>query len=275
LISRVIRAIWLNPRTSVQDGLLIAAVMLVSTLLALEYDLFSFVAELSEPQRRISLAEAVFLTALLALCIFAFVLRRLAEERRDVARDAAANIELRNLRALAAEDPLTGLANRRTLVSALTDAATKLSDGRKHALFLIDLDHFKRVNDRYGHSLGDRVLQVVAERLRTVTRPSDLLARLGGDEFAVLSYDIDRDFALEIGLRFVEAVDREIFVGGHSFRIGISIGAAVIPDDGIAAKEIIENADLAMYAAKKQPASSLVFFEPGANYPQRVANLIE
>ena len=275
MISRVIRAIWLNPRTSVQDGLLIAAVMLVSTLLALEYDLFSFVAELSEPQRRISLAEAVFLTALLALCIFAFVLRRLAEERRDVARDAAANIELRNLRALAAEDPLTGLANRRTLVSALTDAATKLSDGRKHALFLIDLDHFKRVNDRYGHSLGDRVLQVVAERLRTVTRPSDLLARLGGDEFAVLSYDIDRDFALEIGLRFVEAVDREIFVGGHSFRIGISIGAAVIPDDGIAAKEIIENADLAMYAAKRQPASSLVFFEPGANYPQRVANLIE
>jgi len=275
LISRVIRAIWLNPRTSVQDGLLIAAVMLVSTLLALEYDLFSFVAELSEPQRRISLAEAVFLTALLALCIFAFVLRRLAEERRDVARDAAANIELRNLRALASEDPLTGLANRRTLVSALTDAATKLSDGRKHALFLIDLDHFKRVNDRYGHSLGDRVLQVVAERLRTVTRPSDLLARLGGDEFAVLSYDIDRDFALEIGLRFVEAVDREIFVGGHSFRIGISIGAAVIPDDGIAAEEIIENADLAMYAAKRQPASSLVFFEPGANYPQRVANLIE
>ena len=275
MISRVIRAIWLNPRTSVQDGLLIAAVMLVSTLLALEYDLFSFVAELSEPQRRISLAEAVFLTALLALCIFAFVLRRLAEERRDVARDAAANIELRNLRALASEDPLTGLANRRTLVSALTDAATKLSDGRKHALFLIDLDHFKRVNDRYGHSLGDRVLQVVAERLRTVTRPSDLLARLGGDEFAVLSYDIDRDFALEIGLRFVEAVDREIFVGGHSFRIGISIGAAVIPDDGIAAEEIIENADLAMYAAKRQPASSLVFFEPGANYPQRVANLIE
>lgn len=275
MISRVIRAVWLNPRTSVQDGLLIAAVMLVSTLLALEYDLFSFVAELSEPQRRISLAEAVFLTALLALCIFAFVLRRLAEEKRDVARDAAADIELRNLRALASEDPLTGLANRRTLVSALTDAATTFSDGRKHALFLIDLDHFKRVNDRYGHSLGDRVLQVVAERLRTVTRPSDLLARLGGDEFAVLSYDIDRDFALEIGLRFVEAVDREIFVGGHSFRIGISLGAAVIPDDGIAAEEIIENADLAMYAAKRQPASSLVFFEPGANYPQRVANLIE
>ena len=256
-----------------QDGLLVAAVMLVSTLLALEYDLFSFVAELSEPQRRISLAEAVFLTALLALFIFAFVLRRLAEEKRDVARDATANIELRELRALASEDPLTGLANRRALVSALTAAAPAFSEGRKHALFLIDLDHFKRINDRHGHSLGDRVLQVVAERLRTVTRPSDLLARLGGDEFAVLSYDVDRDFALEVGLRFVEALDREIFVGGHSFRIGISIGAAVIPDDGTAAEEIIENADLAMYAAKRQPASSLVFFEPTASYPQRIANL--
>ena len=274
MLSRVIRAVWVNPRSSVQDGLLIAAVMLVSTLLALEYDLFSFVAELSEPQRRISLAEAVFLTVLLALCLVAFVLRRLSEEKRDVVRDVAAKSELRKLRALASEDPLTGLANRRTLVSALTAAAPAFSDGRKHALFLIDLDHFKRINDRYGHSLGDRVLQVVAERLRTVTRPRDLLARLGGDEFGVLSYDVDRDFALEIGLRFVEALDREIVVGGHSFRIGISIGAAVIPDDGTAAEEIIENADLAMYAAKSAPASSLVFFEPGANYPQRIANLI-
>jgi diguanylate cyclase (GGDEF)-like protein len=77
---------------------------------------------------------------------------------------------------------LTGLANRRALIAALT-TATAPSDGRKHAVFLIDLDDFKGVNDLYGHAIGDRVLQVVAERFRTAARPSDLLARLGGDEF--------------------------------------------------------------------------------------------
>jgi diguanylate cyclase (GGDEF)-like protein len=272
LVSRVIRAVWLNPRSSVQDALLIAAVMLVSTLLALQYDLFFFIAELSEPARKISLAEAVFLTSLLALCIFAFVLRRLSDERRNVAKDVAAKIELRRLKALASEDPLTGLANRRTLVAALTSATSVSWATEKHALFLIDLNHFKQVNDLYGHSLGDRVLQVVADRLRAATRPVDLLARLGGDEFAVLSYDIDRDLAWEIGLRLVEVVEREIVVAGHSFDIGASVGAAVIPDDGTAADEVLENADLAMYAAKRNDSSSLVFFDAGAKYPQRIAN---
>jgi diguanylate cyclase (GGDEF)-like protein len=273
LISRLIRAVWLNPKASVQDGLLIAAVMLVSSLLALQYDLFFFIAELSEPQRKISLAEAVFLTLLLALCIFAFVLRRLGDERRDVARDTAAKIELRKLRALASEDSLTGLANRRALVSALAAATSPFWDGKTHALFLIDLNHFKQINDRFGHSLGDRVLQIVAERLRAATRPRDLLARLGGDEFAVLSHDIDRNSAREIGRRFVDAVEREIVVANQSFQIGVSVGATLIPEDGTAADEILEHADLAMYAAKRQPSTPLVFFEANANYPQRIANL--
>jgi diguanylate cyclase len=256
-----------------QDGLLLAAAMLVSTLLALQYNLFFFIAELSEPQRKISLAEALFLTVLLAACIVAFVLRRLREERRNVARDITAKIELSRLKALAAEDPLTSLANRGTLVAALDAANSASWAGEKHALFLIDLNHFKQVNDRYGHSLGDRVLRVVADRLRGVTRPVDLLARIGGDEFAVLSYDVDRDLAWEIGIRFVEAVEREIVVAGHTFNIGASIGAALIPDDGTAAEEVLENADLAMYAAKRDPSSSLVFFKADAKYPQRIANL--
>jgi diguanylate cyclase (GGDEF)-like protein len=272
MVSRLIRAVWLNPKASVQDGLLIAAVMLVSSLLALQYDLFFFIAELSEPERKISLAEAVFLTILLALCIFAFVLRRLGDERRQGERDAAARIELSRLTAMASEDPLTGLANRRALVAALNVATAVSSAREKHALFMIDLNHFKQVNDRYGHSLGDRVLQVIANRLRGATRPVDLLARIGGDEFAVLSYDVDRDLARDIGLRFVEAVEREIVVAGHSFSIGVSVGGALIPDDGTTADEVLENADLAMYAAKRHPSSSLIFFEAGAKYPQRIAN---
>ena len=268
----LVRAIIKNPWSSVQDGLLLSSVMLVATLLALQYDLFWFVSVLSEPQRKISLAEAMFLTVLLALCIFAFAIRRLREQRYDIARRVVTKNQTRELRALALQDSLTGLANRRAMLSGLTSAtASSPSDGRKHAFFLIDLNDFKRVNDLHGHALGDRVLQVVAERFRTAARPSDLLARLGGDEFAVLSYDVDRDTAYGIGLRFIATLKSEIRVGGHSHEIGASIGAALIPDDGTTAEEIIHNADLAMYRAKGQDQSSLVFFEPAASHPRQIA----
>lgn len=266
------RAIINNPWSSVQDGLLLSSVMLVATLLALEFDLFNFAGQLTAPQRRITLAEAIFLTVLLALCIFAFVIRRLREERRDVARHVSTKIQVRELRKLALQDSLTGLANRRALLAALTAAiASPPSDGRKHAFFIIDLNDFKCVNDLHGHAIGDRVLQVVAERFRTAARPSDLLARLGGDEFAVLSYDVDRDIAYAIGLRFIATLESEIRVGGHSHEIGVSVGAALIPDDGRTAEEIIHNADLAMYRAKGQDRSSLVFFEPTASHPRQIA----
>ena len=266
----LVRAIIENPWSSVQDGLLLSSVMLVAALLALQYDLFWFVSALSEPQRKISLAEAMFLTILLALCIFAFVIRRLREQRHAVARRVITKNQTRELRALALQDSLTGLANRRAMLSGLT-AATAPSDGRKHAFFLIDLNDFKRVNDLHGHALGDRVLQVVAERFRTAARPSDLLARLGGDEFAVLSYDVDRDAAYKIGRRFIETLHSEIRAGGHSHEIGASIGVALIPDHGTTAEEIIHNADLAMYRAKGQDRPSLVFSEPTASHPRQIA----
>ena len=203
----------------------------------------------------------------MALCIFAFVIRRLREERQDVVRQVSTNAKLRELKALALQNSLTGLANRRALLSALA-AATRasLSTGRKHAFFLIDLNDFKQVNDLHGHTLGDRVLQVVAGRCRTAARPSDLLARLGGDEFAVLSYNVDRDVAAAIGLRFIATLESEIRVGGHSHEIGASIGAALTPDDGTTAEEVIHNADLAIYRAKGHDQSSLVFFDQGPNH---------
>ena len=263
-----------HPWSSLQDGLLVAMAMLVAALLALQYNLFRFIPELSDPQRKISLAEAIFLTILLAFCIVAFVIRRLHEERRDVASQVTAKTQLRQFRWQASRDPLTNLANRRSMLKALaavTDSSR--SDGRQHAFLLMDLNNFKRVNDLQGHALGDRVLRVIARRLRSSVRPTDLLARLGGDEFALLCYDVNRDTALAIARRFGESLDSEIQVGGHSHKIGASIGAALIPDDGSDAEEIIHHADLAMYRAKGQDGSSIVFFEPKETDPKQTDGL--
>jgi diguanylate cyclase (GGDEF)-like protein len=209
---------------------------------------------------------------LLAVCIVAFVLRRLHEERRDVGRQVATKVRLREFRRQSSRDSLTDLANRRSMLKSLK-AVTALpsSASRKHALLLIDLDDFKRINDLHGHSLGDRVLQVVAQHFRAVTRPTDLLARLGGDEFALLCYDVDRDAAEAIALRIIASLEGEIRVVEHSYKLGASIGGALIPNDGKDAEEIIHHADLAMYRAKGQDRSAVVFFEPTATYRQQTS----
>jgi diguanylate cyclase (GGDEF)-like protein len=264
------QAVARHPWSSLQDALLVAMAMLVATLLALQYNLFSFVAELSEPQRKISIAEAIFLTILLAACIFAFILHRLHEARRDAAHQVVTKARLREFRWRASRDSLTNLANRGAMLRALAAvAASSDSEAKTHAFFLIDLNDFKRVNDLQGHALGDRVLQVIARRLRRSVRPGDLLARLGGDEFALLCCDVNREAALEIALRFIASLEDEITVRGRSYKIGASVGAALIPEHGTNAEEIIHHADLAMYRAKSQDGSSVAFFEPKESGPKR------
>jgi diguanylate cyclase (GGDEF)-like protein len=235
--------------------------MIIASLLALQYNLFRYIPELSDPRHVVSLAEAVFLTVLLAICIFVFILRRLYEERRDAVLQAAAKSRLREFRAQASRDSLTNLANRRSMLKALTAAtASSPLEGRKHAFFLIDLDRFKRVNDLHGHPVGDEVLRVVAQRILRAVRPSDLLARLGGDEFALLCYDVDRETASVIAFRFLQSLESDIRVGNNSYKIGASIGVALIPDDGANTDEVIHHADLAMYRAKAEDRSSVAFF---------------
>lgn len=260
----LVRSIVDNPRPSLQDGLLLVSVLLIGALLALEYNLFWFSAKLSDPQRKVSLAEAMALTVLLGLCIFAFAVRRLREVRYDVARRTIARSHMRRLRSLALHDPLTGLANRRELDSALPSAIASSAHGRTHALFMIDLNEFKHINDLYGHAMGDRVLQAVARRFQAAARPSDLLARIGGDEFALLCYDLDQDGAHAVGQRIMDALDSAIRVGGRSYTIGASIGVALIPKNGTTADEVSHHADLAMYRAKSEDKTALVFFEPPA-----------
>ena len=259
--SALLRTIARHPRSSVQDVLLLTGAMLGAVILTLEYELFSFAEELTLPERQITLEETMFLTALLAAGIVAFIVRRLSEERCDLASQIALNREVRDLREMALNDPLTGLPNRRAMLSKLAEATGPRSDGHSHAFFMLDLNEFKRVNDVHGHAVGDRVLQLVVERFRAASRPTDDLARLGGDEFAVLVHDAGRDAAVTIGQRFINALKGDIWVEGTAHRVGVSIGVTLIPEDGVTTQEIMRNADTAMYRAKEAGASSLEFFD--------------
>lgn len=265
------KAIAAHPQASLQDALLMFCVMLVALILALQYDLFFFVERLDSPESRISLAEAIFLTVLLGICLSVFVVRRMSERRKDVASKAAAEVELSELTALVMQDPLTGLFNRRALLKALEDAtASPPMNETQHALFMIDLNHFKQVNDDYGHAVGDEVLEALAGRFKAAARPSDVVARMGGDEFAILAYNIDHLIACDLAARFLETLESAIRAGGHNHKIGMAIGVALIPQDGATAEEVLRNADLAMYAAKAQ-GTPLMFFDPDMDQKQQIA----
>lgn len=257
----LVAAIAEHPWRSARDFVVLSAVMLLCVLLAQRYDIFGFLASLAYPRREISPAEAVTLGAIGAVCVWIFISRRLQDaEDSAVSPDALAS-EMRLLRRLAMQDPLTRLPNRRVLLESL-EAATKAApiEGRAHAVFLLDLNGFKHVNDRYGHAVGDEVLQAVVGRFRRVARTNDVFARLGGDEFAVLSRNVDEKGARDIGERFIGSLKNDINAGGTTHCVGVAIGAALFPQDGDTVEKVLRHADVAMYRAKSEPQSALVFF---------------
>jgi diguanylate cyclase (GGDEF)-like protein/PAS domain S-box-containing protein len=179
---------------------------------------------------------------------------------RGVLADVSAKVEAeRSLWQLAHTDSLTGLANRFTLRDALAEV---LRQERGAALLMLDLDHFKTVNDTLGHSVGDELLQAVAQRLRACVRPGDLVARLGGDEFAVLLTHSGRaDDASALAQRLVDAMQQPLDLHGRRLRIGGSVGVALRVESGVGVDEWLIQADTALYAAKEAGRGQHVLFE--------------
>ena len=188
---------------------------------------------------------------------------------------AAAEIErLRveeRIKHLAYHDSLTGLPNRELFMDRLATAlAHARRSGASMAIILMDLDHFKDINDSLGHPLGDRLLQEVADRLRGAVRHEDTVARLGGDEFIVLLNDIGApNEAMGNASRVVEKLRRHLAPGytldGHSLMVTTSLGIAIHPDDGDTAEQLIKHADTALYQAKGAGRNTYRFFSPAMN----------
>ena len=179
--------------------------------------------------------------ALLFTISIAFILLAMAKERTEFQHRIAAMV-----------DPLTGIANRRSFLEGGNGLMKRHSaDPRPVAVLLIDLDHFKSINDRFGHAIGDQALQVFVATAKAHLRPCDLFGRLGGEEFAAVLYDASREKALALAERirsvFAEAA---MEIDGRPVGATVSIGMAVSRDQPLDVPELLAQADQALYFAK-------------------------
>ncbi|APW38535.1 hypothetical protein RD110_16095 [Rhodoferax koreense] len=181
------------------------------------------------------------------------------------------------IRHLAHHDALTALPNRLLLQDRVEVAIEHAKrSGRQVAVMLLDLDHFKQINDSLGHGVGDAVLQAVATRLRETVRHSDTVARMGGDEFCVVLSDLDdRAEAVLVAQKILEAVRPTMPVGERELHITVSVGIAVFPDDGLALAALLQNADIAMYASKKRGRNAFEAFAPAMQADSNLRMTVE
>lgn len=185
----------------------------------------------------LSLAAATLVTVGARMAVSLRVLTRLTDARRKQA----------------ITDELTGLGNRRQLLTELgrrLDSLNPRSQNAHLALLMIDLDHFKEINDSFGHPAGDAVLKEIGPRLQSILRPGDVVARLGGDEFAVIVEKADTASAVSAAERITAALEIPIALETTSLHVGASVGIALAPTHARSPDELMRCADVAMYRAK-------------------------
>jgi diguanylate cyclase (GGDEF)-like protein len=186
--------------------------------------------------------------ALLFTISIAFILLAMAKERLALSHKNAAMV-----------DALTGISNRRGFLAACETLAKRQKEGPQlAAVMLIDLDNFKSINDRFGHAVGDRVLQVFADAAVNAVRPSDVVGRLGGEEFAGILYNVGRERALVIAERVRQSfAEAAAVVDGQTIGATLSIGMVYSDDRNLDVPELLVQADQALYRAKDRGRNRL------------------
>lgn len=201
--------------------------------------------------------HAFQLGAMFEMTMWMRVLAVRIEDLRSSAQRA--HLERDALRSLAQTDALTGLPNRRGLAEVLERSLPLARPERMTAVFLLDLDGFKPVNDRLGHEAGDEVLVGVARRLESLLRGSDTVARLGGDEFVVVASGLAGDGdAQALGRKLLDGFREPFVAAGQSCAVGLTIGYALAPLDGDDAISLLKRADAAMYRGKQAGRHCLI-----------------
>ncbi len=200
--------------------------------------------------------------------------KKSAEAYREKLEDSNSRLSRSNedLQHLAVHDPLTGLPNRTLILDRLQQGIlTAKRNQHTMALIMIDLDHFKEVNDTLGHTVGDELLVSVGRCFQSVLREPDTLGRLGGDEFAVVLPQADRDAAITVAGKLQAALQQPLEIHHSSFSVAASMGIAVYPEHGADPSALLKCADVAMYIAKRNHDEHSVYDPAHDNYnPNRL-----
>lgn len=212
----------------------------------------------------LTLSYMLFLVNCINSCWRAFTDKNRAIDELTVSL-AKTDLAKKEIERAAYYDALTGLPNRRAFLN-FPGIMDKTGSGQKNhcrALFYIDLDRFKPVNDAFGHDIGDRLLQAVASRLTGCLLPGDLLARLGGDEFTLMSEHVpDRDAADARAASILEKIGRPYNLEGHTVSVDASIGIALDSESTIDIEDLLKMADLALYKCKDESGKQFCHYDP-------------
>ena len=177
---------------------------------------------------------------------------------------------------MAHHDALTGLPNRTLLDERLEHAVAHAKRGEIVATHLLDLDYFKNINDTLGHPVGDKLLRMVADRLRRLVQEGETVARMGGDEFAIVQVQVAQPSdATALAQRVIDGLSEPYEIDGHQVVVGASVGISVSVTDGPSPDLLLRNADLALYRAKSGGRGTLRFFEPEMDAQMQARRLME